>query len=206
MTPERAILLAALPYAGAVAWLLRSPGAFPCLALGWVIAVLASYPPTLAPTRGRHADVGWFQRTDLGEALTYREGWVPARVRPWTWLLAAGLLFGPGAWIGWRVVGPLPLEAASLGTFLGDVLASPVAVLSAGVLADGLLVQPLVAPFIGLMGGIVLIASAHDGNWTIVWNILAGTLAYAALLYAVDLARLIRRELEAAGRSPPASP
>jgi hypothetical protein len=194
LVSARATLLAALPYATGVSLLLGRVGAFPFLALGWVIAVVTSDEPSVAPTSGRQGDVGRFQRTSLGQALTYREGWVPSRARPWTWWVALGLLFGPGAALAWRSLGGAAADVASLRLVAGALLASPVAVLSAGFIAETLLVQPLVAPFIGLAGVLALVASAADGRWSIFQNVLAGGLVFVALLYAVDLVRLIRRE------------
>ena len=112
---------------GVFRWLFR-------ITLG-VIALVAADEPSLSPTTGRHADVGWFQRTALGLALTYRRGWVPMKAQPWVWPVVVGLLVAPGAALGWHEVGaPAGLGAAA--NFAGFVLASPVAVLAAGVVAE----------------------------------------------------------------------
>jgi hypothetical protein len=67
------------------------------------------------------------------------------KAQPWVWPVVVGLLVAPGAALGWHEVGaPMGLGAAA--NLAGFVLASPVAVLAAGFVAENVLVQPLIAP------------------------------------------------------------
>lgn len=196
MPSARVSLLASIPYGLVVALLLGEMVAFPLLVLGWVIALVASDEPSLSPTTGRHADVGWFQRTALGLALTYRRGWVPMKAQPWVWPVVVGLLVAPGAALGWHEVGaPMGLGAAA--NLAGFVLASPVAVLAAGFVAENVLVQPLIAPFLALAVLGFLIATATAGNaWPQFQCLLMGLGAFVGVLFTLDLVRLGRRAFD----------
>jgi hypothetical protein len=194
MPSARVSLLASIPYGLVVALLLGEMVAFPLLVLGWVIALVAADEPSLSPTTGRHADVGWFQRTALGLALTYRRGWVPMKAQPWVWPVVVGLLVAPGAALGWHEVGaPAGLGAAA--NFAGFVLASPVAVLAAGFVAENVLVQPLIAPFLALAVLGFLIATAGN-SWPQFQCLLMGLGAFVGVLFTLDLVRLGRRAFD----------
>jgi hypothetical protein len=192
MSRARASLLAGIPFAAVVALLLGRGLAFPLAALGWVIALVALDEPTLTSRYGRHADVGWFQRTGLGDALTYRRGWVPSRAHAWVWPPVLALLFAPGLLVAWLAVGGPPTDLASLRTFAGAGLASPVALLSVAFFAEQLLVQPLIAPFLALGAVVALVAYGVQARPTF-WYVLAGVVGFVAVLWAVDLCRVLRR-------------
>lgn len=192
MSLARASVFAALPYGALVALLLGQWLAFPLAALGWLIALVALDEPKPVSRFGRHADVGWFQRTGLGDALTYRRGWVPSQARAWAWPVVLTLLFAPGLVIAWRSVGALPGDAATLRTFAAAALASPIAVLSVAFFAENLLVQPLVAPFVALGAVGALVTYGAEGHRAF-WYTLAVILGFIAVLWAVDLARVLRR-------------
>lgn len=196
----RASLLAGIPYAAVVALLLGQALALPLLALGWAIALVAIDEPSLSPRYGRHADVGRFQRTALGAALTYRRGWVPSKVQRWVWPCAVGFLFAPGVALAW-LRGGAPTDLASVAIFTGHALASPLAVLSAAFIAENLLVQPLIAPFLGLGVLGALVASATRPG-PLFQNVAMGLGAFVALLFALDLVRLLRSGVKADGDGP----
>ena len=204
MSSARVSLLASIPYGLVVALLLGEKVAFPLLVLGWVIALVAAEEPSLSPTTGRHADVGRFQRTALGLALTYRRGWVPMKAQPWVWPVVVGLLVAPGAALGWHEVG-IPTGLGAAANFAGFVLASPVAVLAAGFVAENLLVQPLIAPFLALAVLGFLIATAANA-WPQFQRLLMGLGAYVGVLFTLDLVRLGRRAFDRSETDPSRGP
>jgi hypothetical protein len=77
--------------------------------------------------------------------------------------------------------------------YAGSILLSPVAVLGGAFLIEGLLLQPLVAPFIALFV-LIALAATVGRDWAIFSRVFAGVVGVVWLLYAVDLARLLRRQ------------
>lgn len=192
MSLARASVFAAFPYAALVALLLGQWLALPLAMLGWFIALVALDGPQPTSRFGRHADVAWFQRTRLGDALMYRRGWVPTLARAWVWPAVLTLLFAPGLVIAWHSVGGVPADGSAVRVFAGAVVASPVVVLSAGFFAENLVVQPLIAPFLALGAVGALVACGAKGHPSF-WYVLAGLAGFVAVLWAVDLARVLRR-------------
>lgn len=164
------------------------------LAFGWAFAWLSYQEPT--PTRNpRQRDVAAFEKTPLGRALKYRTGWMPSAFPRWGGPVLVLLLFGPGV-------------ALALAHTSGDydtvvwwrrlaawTLTSPVLVLSLGVVVSGLLIQPIIMPFfvLGYVAGLVGAATQGIGTFFLV---VGAALPPLLLVYATDLARLLRRRLE----------
>ena len=130
----------------------------------------------------------------------HRRGWIPSTPRWWIYLLFVLLLVGPGLAAGLWYASTNQWSLGGLRLLAALTLSSAPVVLSAGLVADVLLLQPLVMPFVALLFVLVLGINVYEMRLHTVLQMLAGLAAFAALLYAVDIARLLRRSrLESLG-------
>lgn len=162
--------------------------------LCWGLAAAGAGEPL--PTKSpRHRDVQAAERTALGQALLYREGWIIERP-----LVALGLFVVLSLLVGASVVALTSAEETPEVVVRVFVWAPAVLLATGFVVAQVLNTWVVAGPMLGFWF-VFLVLSAAAGHWSTTLRLGAAGLAGVASVFAIDLLRGARRGLERGRRS-----
>lgn len=187
-------LIGILAHIAVLSLLWWRPWVPPALAFAWAFAWMSFQDPT--PTSNpRQRDVEAFEETRLGRALKYRSGWLPSAFPRWGGPVLALLLVGPGVAFALSQPDGEIVSATWWHHLVAWTLTSPVVVLGLGAVVSDLLIQPTIMPFFILAYVVGAVAAAGQGIAKFL-AVLATVAAPLLLVFATDLARLLRRRLD----------